>query len=229
MGIDRVLHCLLADRKFTFDVERAIFLTVLHRLFTSGSDRSCDKWHRDYVINNVDGLSLHHLYRAMAFLGEEVDDQSGCTPLSPRVTKDIIEEDLFHLRQDLFSGIDVVFFTTSMYFEGEGGETLGERGHSKDHRPDLNQMVVGVILDNNGNPVCSEMWPGNTADVKSLMPVMERLRRRFTISTFCIVADRGMISKETVAYLEKEHMPYILDGDQRGSPLPCRSLPGSLP
>lgn len=216
MGIDRVLHRLLADRKFTFDVERAIFLTVLHRLFTPSSDRSCDKWHRDYVINNVDGLSLHHLYRAMTFLGEEVDDQSGCTPFSPRVTKDIIEEDLFHLRQDLFSGIDVVFFdTTSMYFEGEGGETLGERGHSKDHRPDLNQMVVGVILDNNGNPVCSEMWPGNTADVKSLIPVMERLRRRFAISTFCIVADRGMISKETVACLEKEHMPYILGARMR--------------
>ena len=152
-------------------MERAIFLTVLHRLFPSGSDRSCDRWHRDYVIKGVDDLSLHHLYRAMAFLGEEIEDQKDRT-FSPRCTKDIIEEELFHRRQDLFSALDIVFFdTTSLYFEGEGGE-IGELGHSKDHRPDLNQMIVGVVLDREGNPVCSEMWPGNTADVTTLIPVV---------------------------------------------------------
>ncbi len=216
LKIDRILRGLLADRKFFFDVERAIFLTVLHRLFTSGSDRSCDKWHRDYVISGVDGLSLHHLYRAMAFLGEETNDQKDRTPFSPRCTKDVIEEELFQMRQDLFSGLDIVFFdTTSLYFEGEGGETLGRRGHSKDHRPDLNQMIVGVILDNNGNPVCCEMWPGNTADVKSLIPVVERIRSRFPIGRFCVVSDRGMISDATLAWLDKEHIPYILGARMR--------------
>ena len=215
-GVDRVLHRLLATRKFAFDVERAIFLTVLHRLFTSGSDRFCDAWRRDYVIHGVDGLSLHHLYRAMAYLGEEMEDQSDRTPFSPRVTKDAVEEELFHLRRDFFSGLDIVFFdTTSLYFEGAGGETIGRLGHSKDHRPDLHQMIVGVVLDNEGNPLCSEMWPGNTADVKSLIPVMDRLRRRFAIRKFCIVSDRGMISKETMAYLEQEHIPYILGARMR--------------
>jgi transposase len=215
LKIDMVLHRCLKERRFGFDVERTIFLTVVHRLFASGSDRFCDKWHRDYVIQGVDGLALHHLYRAMAFLGEKIEDQGDRT-FSPRVTKDLIEEDMFHVRQDLFSSLNVVFFdTTSIYFEGEGGETIGERGHSKDHRPDLKQMVVGVILDNEGNPICQEMWPGNTADVKSLIPVMERLRRRFTIGTFCIVSDRGMISKETLVYLEKEHIPYILGARMR--------------
>jgi len=216
LGIDGILRRLLADRKFAFNVERAIFLTVLHRLFTSGSDRFCDKWRRDYVINGVDNLSLHHLYRAMAFLGEKIGDQKDCTPFSPRCAKDVIEEDLFSQRRDIFSALDIVFFdTTSIYFEGEGGETLGERGHSKDHRPDLNQMIVGVILDNDGNPVCCEMWPGNTTDVKSLIPVVERIRSRFHIGTFCIVSDRGMISEKTMAYLEKEHIPYILGARMR--------------
>jgi len=86
LGIDRILRRLLADRRFGFDVERAIFMTVLHRLFTSGSDRSADVWRRDYVIKDVDGVSLHHLYRAMAFLGEEIADQNGRTPFSPRCT-----------------------------------------------------------------------------------------------------------------------------------------------
>src|SRR5436190_12238291 len=66
--------------------------------------------------------------------------------------------------------------TTTLYFEGRGGDLLGQRGHSKDYRPHLNQMVVGIIMDQNGRPVCSEMWPGNTADVTTLLPVIDRLR-----------------------------------------------------
>ena len=218
LEIGKIIRRLLAERKFEFDVERAIFLTVLHRLFVSGSDRSCDRWHRDYVIDGIDALSLHHLYRAMAFLGEEIEDQKDCTPFAPRCTKDVIEEDLFLARRDLFSGLDCVFFdTTSIYFEGEGGETIGELGHTKDHRPDLHQMVVGVILDDHGQPVCSEMWPGNTTDVTTLVPVIKRLRSRFGIGRICVVSDRGMISAETMAYLEEEKISYILGARMRRS------------
>ena len=94
----------------------------------------------------------------------------------PRCTKDVIEEQLFARRSDLFSELDIVFFdTTSLYFEGEGGETMGQHGHSKDHRPDLHQMVVGVVLDSEGRPISCELWPGNTADVTTLLPVVDRL------------------------------------------------------
>ena len=149
----------------------------------------------------------------MAFLGEETEDQKSATPFTPRCTKDVIEERLFMLNRHLYSGLDLVFFdTTSIYFEGAGGETIGERGFSKDHRPDLNQMVVGVVLDDNGRPLCCEMWPGNTTDVKTLIPVVERIRDRFNVSKFCVVADRGMISKETLREFEKPEnkVPYIL-------------------
>jgi transposase len=211
MGIQKVLHELVAERKFTFNVERAIFLTVLHRLFVSGSDRSCDKWHHDYLIKDVDPLRLHHLYRAMAFLGEEIEDQKEKTPFAPRCTKDLIEEYLFQEQRDLFTGLDFVFFdTTSIYFEGAGGQTLGHRGHSKDHRSDLYQMVVGAVLDTNGKPICCEMWPGNTADVKTLLPVTDRIRHRFHVGQFCMIADRGMISANTMKELNQRNMPYIL-------------------
>jgi transposase len=219
-SIDNVLAALLKDRRFEFSVERAIFLTVLHRLFAPGSDRAAEKWKHDYVIEGVADLDLHHLYRAMAWLGEALpkDQQDGATPFAPRTNKDLIEEALFARRRDLFSDLDIVFFdTTSIYFEGEGGETLGERGHSKDHRPDLKQMVVGMVLDRNGNPICSELWPGNTADVKSLVPIVERLKRRFGIGSVCIVADRGMISAETLAEVEKRKWQYILGVRMRSS------------
>ena len=216
LGIKKVIKRLLNDRKFEFDVERAIFLTVLHRLFVSGSDRSCDKWHRGYVIDGTDDLSLHHLYRAMSFLGEETEDQKNRTPFTPRCIKDIIEEDMFHEHRDLFTGLDFVFFdTTSIYFEGKGGETIGNQGHNKDHRPDLNQMVVGVVLDDHGKPICCEMWPGNTTDVKTLIPVTGRIRNRFSVGQFCIISDRGMISARTMSELEERKIPYILGSRMR--------------
>ena len=211
LGIGSIVSSLVASRKFGFSVERALFLTVLHRLFVSGSDRSCEKWRRDYLIASVEELELHQLYRAMAFLGEELADQKDRTPFAPRCTKDIIEERMFDYRRNLFTDLDLVFLdTTSIYFEGEGGKTIGKLGHSKDHRPDLNQMVVGALLDDRGRPLACEMWPGNTADVSSTIPVVTRLKKRFGAGRFCIVADRGMISQATIKELEKEHLSYIL-------------------
>ena len=218
LGLNTIIKGLLAERKFKFDVERAIFLTVLHRLFESGSDRSCEKWRRDYAIAGVDDIALHHTYRAMAFLGEVLNDQDGATPFSPRCTKDLVEEAMFERHRNLFTGLELVFFdTTSIYFEGKGGDTIGRFGNSKDHRSDRKQMVVGAILDNNGHPICCEMWPGNTADVKSLLPVVERLKHRFGIERFCIVADRGMISADTIAVLEEpdSNIAYVLGARMR--------------
>lgn len=216
-GLREIIEGLCASRKFEFAVERAVFITVLNRLFASGSDRFCSKWVADYGICGADELDLHHFYRAMAWLGEELPEaqQAGKT-LAPRCVKDLIEEELFFRSRDLFSSLDLVFFdTTSIYFEGEGGETLGERGHTKDHRPDLKQMVVGAVIDNQGRPICCEMWPGNTADVTSLIPVVDRLRSRFSIGRVCIVADRGMISADTIAELEKRKWPFILGARMR--------------
>jgi transposase len=219
-GCRRVIDQLLGPRRFEFDVERAVFLTVLHRLFDSGSDRAADKWKADYQIEGCDALQLHHLYRAMAWLGEELpkDQQKDKTPFAPRCVKDRIEEGLFTHRRDLFSGLQLVFFdTTSTYFEGNGGETLGQRGYSKDHRPDLKQMIVGAVLDGQGRPICCELWPGNTADVTTLIPVVDRLRSRFGVGKVCVVADRGMISKETIAALEDKQRgwQYILGARMR--------------
>ena len=211
LGIQQVIRDLLHNRAFLFDVERAIFLTVLHRILISGSDRFCDKWRRDLVVKGTEDLALHQFYRAMAFLGEVLDDQEHATLSSPRCVKDVIEEKMFAGRRHLFAELDLVFFdTTSVYFHGEGGESLGRRGFSKDHRPELKQMVVGAVLDQNGRPLCCEMWPGNSTDVKTLVPVTDRIRKRFGVGRFCIVADRGMVSRETIRELEERKIAYIL-------------------
>ena len=67
--------------------------------------------------------------------------------------------------------------STSLSFSGEGGETLGEHGYSKDYRPDLTQMILGLVVDGSGSPICTEMWPGNTADVTTLRRYLRKTRR----------------------------------------------------
>jgi transposase len=207
-GIQEVVQSLLEARRYEFDVERAVYLTVLHRLFASGSDRAAERWREDYLIAGTETLNLHHLYRAMAFLGQQIEPKGPKTLGSPRCLKDLIEEELFERRRDLFTEVDLVFFdTTSLYFEGRGGESIGKRGHNKDHRPDLYQMVVGMALDVEGRPICCEMWPGNTADVKTLLPVVKRMRERFRLREITVVADRGMVSQATLEAFEKSDPP----------------------
>ncbi len=217
-GCRVVIEELLATRSFEFPVERAVFVSVLHRIIVSGSDRACEKWVADYAVPGIGGLALHHLYRALAWLGEELaaDQQAGVTAFAPRTVKDLIEEQLFARRRDLFSELSVVFLdTTSLSFAGAGGETLGERGYSKDYRPDLMQMIVAVVIDADGRPICSEMWPGNTADVTVLIPVIDRLRSRFAIGRVCVAADRGLISAATIAALEERGLEYLLGVRER--------------
>jgi hypothetical protein len=140
----------------------------LHQLTGGGSDRAAERWREDYRITGSEGLELHHLYRAMAWLGAPLpeSEQDGAGPFAPRCNKDLVEERLFQHRRDLFARLDLVFVdTTSLAFTGAGGDSFGRHGYSKDHRPDLRQMMLAVVLDGEGRPVCSEMWPGNTADV----------------------------------------------------------------
>jgi hypothetical protein len=231
LGIDAVLKKAAQGRRFGFDPERVCFAAVLQRLTKPGSDRQASiSWFECQNANGLEKLEMQHLYRTMKWLGTPVDaddltveesEAENEAPASKRArsvpcTKDVLEEAIFFNRSNLFTGLELVFFdTTSIYFEGEGGTEIGQRGHSKDHRPDLPQIVVGLVLDDNGYPVCTEMWPGNTSDVTTLIPVAERLKSRFNIGKVCIVADRGMISKETVSHIKSMGWNYILGARMR--------------
>jgi hypothetical protein len=209
-GCRDVLNSLVADRRFSFDVERAVYLTVLHRLMISGSDRHASDWLSRVRVPGTEGLDLDHAYKAMAWLGEV--DAAG------RSTAEAVEEALYRHRQPLFGAVSIAFFdTTSLWFEGAGGESLGQYGHSKDYRGHLKQVVLGIVLDDTDRPIASFLMPGNTADVTLLLPVVRRLRERFGIAQTCIVADRGMISADTIAALEAEKIQYILGVRERTS------------
>lgn len=214
-GCRAVLRRHLAARQFGFDAERAIYLTALHRLMVSGSDRHASTWRETVEVPGADALTLDHAYKAMAWLGEDV---TAAGETERRSRTDEIEEALYPHRRSLLGELAVAFFdTTSVYFEGRGGATLGQRGYSKDFRPQLNQVVLGIVLDEKDRPIASFLWPGNTADVTTLLPVVERLRRRFGVGRICVVADRGMISAGTIAAFEEQRIDYILGVRERSS------------
>jgi len=211
LGCDRAINHLLDGRKYAFSVERAIYLATLSRLFFPGSDRKAKRIARDYRVSGAGEIELHHLYRAMAWLGSE---------------RERVEEELFLSNRDLFSSLSVVFFdTTSLYFEGRGGESLGKRGYSKDRRPDEAQMVLGVVMDENGRPIACPAWPGNQTDAKTILPVATSLKKRFGVKDIIIVADRGMVGADNMKKLTEMGFSYILGVKMR---LQKRAMAGVL-
>jgi hypothetical protein len=101
-----------------------------------------------HIITLTDELSLHHLYRAMAWLGEELPrGPSGARhPIRGPHGQGRDRGSLFAHGRDLFTDLNVVFMdTTSLSFTGADGATLGTRGYSKGHRPDLKAGLVGRV------------------------------------------------------------------------------------
>lgn len=197
MGLAEIIARIQRGKKVEFDLESALFYTVLHRLSEPGSDLQASKWIEGVYDPLRLELQYHHFIRAMGYAAE---------------MKEEVEEELFRWEKDLFSReLDLVFFdTTSIYFEGEGPEGLAVYGNSKDYRPFSKQMIVGVVMTRSGKPLCCEFWPGNMSDIESLKEVVRRLKERFSIERVILVCDRGMVSRKNILFLEKEEFGYIL-------------------
>lgn len=190
-------------KRFDFDFERMVFAHVLQRFLEPGSDLSGSKWIETVAEPGFEKLELPHFYRSLGFLWEK---------------KEQIEKALYDRGRDLFNqDLDLVFFdTTSTYFEGQSLKGWAKLGKSKDHRPDHLQLVVGVVMRRDAMPVCCEIWPGNTSDIKTLVPIVKALKKRFEIRKVILVCDRGMVSKANLEELEKAQFEYIVGMKMRG-------------
>lgn len=126
--------------------------------------------------------------------------------------KDQIERHLHPRSRDLFDdGLDLVFFnTTSTYFEGIALDGWAKRGKSRDHRPDHLQLMLGIVMRRDGTPVTCEIWPGNTADSQTVIPILESLRKRFHIRRVVLVCDRGMSDAANLRAIDAAGYGYIV-------------------
>ncbi len=192
----------LGRRKYAAPVERALFAMVAHRLVDPSSKLACWDWiQHDAFLPDAKGLQLQHLYRAMDFL-------DAC--------HEKLEHALYQHRRTLFDQVELVYYdTTSTYFEcddpGDEPDQYGlrQRGHSKDLRPGSRQIVVGLAVDQNGLPIASDVFSGDTNDQLTVVPMLDRLRK-LGLRRVCWVADRGMTSEKNLASVRAAGLHYIV-------------------
>ena len=170
LGVDTALRKVLGPRRFSTDVERVLFALVANRAIDPASKLAAAEWATaDVVIPGLEAMDEDQAYRAMDTL-IEADAQAK------------VQEAVFFAVADLLNlEVDVLLFdTTSTYFERDGEESGPEAfrryGHSKDHRGDLPQIVIGLAVTKEGIPVRCWCWPGNTNDQAVLPEVKDGMR-----------------------------------------------------
>jgi hypothetical protein len=195
LGIAEALRSAVGARRFTTDVERVLFALVANRAIDPCSKLAAAEWAtHDVAIPGLAAMDEDQAYRAMDVLVDA--DVEG------EVQKAVFfaAADLLNLEVDL-----LLFDTTSTYFErddeeGDGG--MRRYGHSKDHRPDLPQIVIGLAVTKEGIPVRVWTWPGNTSDAAVLPQVKDDLRG-WRLGRVVTVVDRGFSSKANLDYLRR--------------------------
>ena len=223
LGIDTTMRRLLAGRRLDPVAERVLFALVANRALAPSSKLAAAGWASDDVaIPGLEPTSDDACYRAMDWLLE----------IHPA-----LEREVFHQVANLLDlEVDLLFFdTTSTYFEldepdvpiardqrghrlpqptggdGDSQAMAGFRsyGHSKDHRDDLPQIVVGMAVTRTGIPVRVWCWPGSTSDQVLIRQVKQDLRG-WTLARVIWVADRGFASAENRRWLRRGDHHYII-------------------
>ncbi len=196
LGIDKALGKALGSRRFTTDVERVLFALVSNRALEPSSKLAAAEWaSNDVAIRGLREMDEDQAYRAMDLL-LDADAEAK------------VQEAVFFACADLLNlEVDLLFFdTTSTYFERDtaedGEDAFRVYGHSKDHRPDLPQIVIGLAVTREGIPVRVWCWPGNTSDMSLLKEVKDDMRG-WRLGRVITIVDRGFSSDENLTYLTR--------------------------
>ncbi|MFN0089304.1 MAG: IS1634 family transposase [Acidimicrobiales bacterium] len=211
LGIDTTMAKLLAGRRLDARSERVLFALVANRALEPLSKLAATKWVTERVaVPGLDTVDDDTCYRAMDWLLAIEDD---------------LAEAVYFAVADLLNlEVDLLFFdTTSTYFEIEAPDTAGEGeqvgfgtfGHSKDHRGDLPQVVIGMAVTRTGIPIRVWCWSGNTNDQALIRQVKDDLRA-WKLARVVWVADRGFASAENRRYLQRAGGHYIIGEKLRG-------------
>jgi len=224
LGIDTAMRTMLADTRMDERVERILFALVANRALAASSKLAATRWiEHDVHIDGLDTVIDESCYRAMDWL----------IKAEPQLSRIVYDNTANLLNLE----VDLLFFdTTSTYFEVEdpdapigrdehglpidGGDAVRESGFraygkSKDSRPDLPQIVVGMAVTRDGIPVRCWAWPGNTADSALIRQVKDDMRD-WSLARVVWVADRGFTSAANRRYLQKAGGHYILGEKLRG-------------
>jgi len=144
-------------------------------------------------------IELQHIYRSLDLLADH---------------KNEIERFLYQWEKDLFTiNVDVVLYDlTTLRFEStrEDLDELRRFGYSKEMRSDCTQVVLGLLTDTNGIPLCFEVHPGNTFEGNTLNGIVDEMRKKFAIRRFIFIADRGLFSFDNLEHIRNNQGEFIV-------------------
>jgi transposase len=202
LGFNQLIEGKIRDRNFASPIALSVFAMAAGRALAPSSKLALTDWVENDV--HIPGLSLSGVqtfYRAMDFLLEH---------------QEALEKEIYWAVADLLNlEVDLLFFdTTSTYFESDHETDLKKYGYSKDKRPDLPQVVVGLAVTREGIPVKHWVFPGNTADMSTIQKVKDDLGN-WHLNRCIIVHDRGMTSEENLQYIQRGGGHYIVGRKMR--------------
>jgi transposase len=204
LGLEAILH------RLGFS-PRAIQLTcamTLNRLIHPDSEHAMPRWIRSTALAEILGVDFttladDPLYRNLDRLH----------PNRAAIESELVERErrLFQLDPTVY-----LYDLTSTYFEGQAAQNpKAKRGYSRDHRPDCQQVVVGLVIGREGFPLAHEIFAGNTQDRKTLGRMLDLLKDRVGLPEgSTVVVDRGMAYPENLQEIRNRKLHYVVAARQ---------------
>lgn len=190
-------NTLPSKKRIKFNYPLCVFIMLINRLIVPKSKLAITRWQKRVYIESQDQKPKYqHYLRALNYLAR---------------AKEEIEKFLFMRLTDLFSlKLNLIFYDlTSSYFEGQSCP-LAEFGYSRDRRPDKKQIVLGLLVTDEGLPIAHQVYNGSISDRTTLKETIDTLKKRFQIKRCIFVGDRGLVSEDNLAYLTQEDYPFIV-------------------
>ncbi len=194
--LDSFFDDMTKEFKIEFDLKSVLFSLIINRSLTPSSKLRYFRGREKFFKLN-DELELHHIYRTMDVVSSK---------------KQEIENYLFNKSINLFNrDLSIAFYdVTTFYFESKSRDELKDFGFSKDNKVNEVQVVMGLLIDNEGLPIGYELFRGNTFDSKTMLSVLKKLKNQFKVEHITIVADRGLNSKLNFKEIKDAGFDYIV-------------------
>jgi len=198
----QILSGEIKDKRIQYDFLQTVYLLVIDRLLHPRSKLACFQRQGKYI--NIADIPLHHLYRSLDLLAE---------------AKAALERSIFDRQRDLFhQSVDVVFYdVTTFHFESNRADDLKEFGFSKAGKFNEVQVVMGLLIDMDGNPIGYDLFPGNTFDGNTLLEALAALKQRFSIRRLIFVADKAINSNKNLHLIKAAGYDYIVSARLKNS------------
>lgn len=180
--------------KRTYDINEIVKLIIIERFHDPSSKLRTFERQKQHGFKEIE---LHQIYRTM----------DAIYPLKENIQKLVYKT----IQNHSYPIIDCFFFdVTTLYFESVIQDNLKNFGFSKDQKHHSVQIVLSMVVDSNGIPLAYDVFEGNVAETKTLIPVIESLKQQFKIKNVTVVCDRGLTSLNNINALKANDFNFII-------------------